>query len=253
MSFISNPNIPESRSGDVSNSTRFDPATPLHRDGKRPFEPRVFGRREFEKKDVYGFLSIKEKRTVEVEGLPRIAVGLELETNSRVASFVERPRFLTAEGKNAELDFWVWHATGYEEFLLLIPDADCVQMPGAAPRPRGADRWSIAARDAGIHIRLVTEHDVRIAGETIAQNLRLLAFAQVAQTLGNRLALRIRVLSLFEMQPRGRIDQIELALAPFEAADVQAVICELICLGALDFDRGQELTRFSVVTRRTDP
>ena len=252
MSFISIHETQQGRRAAVQDIP-IDPAAPLHQAGPRPFGPRVFGRREFEKRDVYGFLSVKEGRPVEVDGLPAIAVALSLECDPRVASYTERPRFLSIGDKNAELDFWVRHASGLEEFLLLAPDADCVQAAGGIPRPREADRWLATARDAGLAIRFVTEYDVRIAGATIAQNNKLLAFAQVAQSLGNRLALRARILAHFNQQSRARIDQIEAALLQFEPADVQAVTCELICLGALDFDRSEELSRHTVIEQRVRP
>ncbi|MEN1925101.1 hypothetical protein [Luteimonas qiangzhengi] len=223
---------------------------PSHQLNSRPFNPRVFKRREFEKKDIYGFLSVKERRIVEVHGLPAIAVALDLECNPLIACYTERPRFLAIGDKNVELHFWVRHVTGAEEYLLLVPDADCVHVAGGTLRPREAERWLATAKDFGLHLRFITEHDVRVAGGAIAQHNRILAFTQVAQTLGNRLALGARVLTLFEKQSRARIDQIEAALVPFDPADVQAVTCELIYFGKLDFDRGEELTRRTVVGRR---
>jgi hypothetical protein len=246
MSFISqmSPGSPAAVSGAI------DPSGSLHQPGPRPFEPRIYGRREFEKRDVYGFLSIKEARPVEVDGLPAIAVALALECDPHIACYTERPRTLPLGDKNTELHFWVRYASGFEQFLLLVPDADCVQTAGGIPRPRETERWQAMARDAGLQLRFVTEHDVRVAGATIAQHNRLLAFAQVAQSLGNRLALRARILASVEQHSRARVDQLEAALIPFDSADVQAVICELICLGILDFDREQELTRRSVIARR---
>ncbi|MBS0212563.1 MAG: hypothetical protein JSR26_05195 [Proteobacteria bacterium] len=228
----------------------FDVAASMHQGGLRPFEPRKFGRREFEKRDVYGYLSVKEGRPVEVEGLPGVAVGLTLEVFPQFCSYVERPRSMIVGDKKVELHFWLRHAAGFEEFILLVPDAQCVQAAGGTLRPREADRLLAAARDAGIALRFVTETDIRTAGATIAQHNRLLAFAQVAQSLDSRLALRSRILEHFDLQPRARIDQVEAALSPCLPADVQAVLCELICLGALDFDRGHELTRHTLIERR---
>ena len=47
---------------------------------------------------------------------------------------------------------------------------------------------------------------------------------------------------------RSRIDQLEAALANFHACDVQAVTCELICLGLVEFDRAVRLGRSTLVS-----
>lgn len=226
---------------------RPDVTTPLHSPTPRPFEPRAFKRREFEASDVYGFDSLKENRPIEVDGLPAVAVALALECNPRIQAFTERPRYLKAGDATVELDFWVRHVTGYEEYLLLVGDGDCIGVSSGAPRPREAERLQSAALTSGINLKFVVETDVREAGVQIAVHNRLLAFAQVAQSLPNRLALRQRVFDFIKSAKRVRIDQLEVAMSPLHSAEVQAVACELVCVGLLDLDREVELTRNSVL------
>jgi hypothetical protein len=227
---------------------RVEVTTPLHRAIPRPFEPRVFKRREFEANDVHGFLSLKESRPVEVAGLAPIAVALALECNPRVAAYTERPRYLRAGEQTVELDFWVRHATGFEEFLLVVGDGQCLGVAAGVPRPRDGERLQAAADAAGINLTFVAETHVRQAGVQVGVHNRLLAFAQVAQGLPNRIALRERIRDHVKALGRSRVDQLEIALAPFEAGDVQAVACELILLGLLEIEHDVELTRHSVLT-----
>jgi len=227
--------------------------TPLHRAASRPFEPRVFKRREFEDRDVHGYLSLKENRPVEVDGVPATAVGLALECNPRVAAYTERPRYLPAGEQTVELDFWVRHTNGLEEFVLIAGDGQCVGVGAGVPRPREAERLQAAADAAGINLVFVAETLVRQAGVQVGVHNRLLAFAQVAQALPYRLALRQRIADHVSAQGRTRIDQLEIALVPFNAGDVQAVACELVCLGLLDIDHDVELTRNSVLTWTSAP
>ena len=63
----------------------------LHRPGPLPFVARQFELREIEGCDVHVFLSLKEARPVEVDGITPIAVARSLECNHKVAAYTACP------------------------------------------------------------------------------------------------------------------------------------------------------------------
>jgi hypothetical protein len=153
--------------------------------------------------------------------------------------------------KTVEIDFWTLTHMGKEEFILLVPDAACRTVAGGTRVPRDAEMIARAAWDAGINMRIITEFDVRVDGQRTLVRNRLLVFTQLAQSLDNNLAIRTRLAMYFKQVGRARIDQVEEALHPLPAPDVHAVICELTCLGILEFDLSYGLTRHTVIEWRT--
>src|SRR3546814_16505017 len=78
-------------------SAFLDADASIHAPGERPFQPRIYKRREFESSDIYGYPSIKEGRVLEFDGFPPFEVALGLETYRRVQdSHSPRPLSQTA-------------------------------------------------------------------------------------------------------------------------------------------------------------
>jgi hypothetical protein len=152
----------------------FELAARLHDGSPRPVQPRTFGRREFERRNVYGFLSIKEGRAIEIDGLTALSVTLSIECDPKIAAYVERPRKLLVFDKNVELDFWVRHRCGREEFPLVVSEAECISNPGGTRSPREAARLIEAVLAASINIRCITEYDVRVeVGRIMVRNVSI--------------------------------------------------------------------------------
>ena len=228
---------------------RIDAATPTFDPTPRPCQGRALTQHQLERLDVYGYESVKERRHIHVVGLHAAAVALSLEFDPKVTAFVERPRTLQVADQEHELHFWVRYRDGREQFLMLVPDAQTVVVPGGMRQARERVRLGDAARSAAISMRLVTEDETLRTGVRTASHLLLLPFVQIAQTLDNRLALRTRIIGVLEQTPRYRIAQLEQALSGYCPADVHAVLAELIYLGAVDMDCAAPISRGSLVWR----
>src|SRR3546814_13647830 len=123
-------------SSDLTLRAFLDADASIHVPGERPFQPRIYKRREFESRDIYGSQSIKEGRVVEVDGLAPIAVALVLETDPRVQAYIERPRILKAGDTQAPTDFLVPYPTGPVACLLLVSAGTRMTWTGGTSPPR---------------------------------------------------------------------------------------------------------------------
>jgi len=219
----------------------------LHNPHPRHFVARPLSASERKRLDIYSFLSCKENRQVDVVGPLQLALRLQLEFDPTVTAVTERPRYLDVGGKQIELSFWWRHHSGREHFALLIPDRDTLPGPGGRRQPRQIDRLRLAAQDAGIALKLVTEDEVRENAHRAELAFQLLPWLQSAAWLKSDLVMRQEVVATLRRYARCTIDQLQQELAMFPSNHVLIVVAELIYLGVVETDAKRRLVRRSFI------
>lgn len=215
-----------------------------------PYEPRTLTKSERRRGDLHVFYSPKLGRRVELIECVRMALALRFEFDPQTLTYVERPRTLEVQGEPIELDFWTREQRGHERYWLIVAINDTVS-PGSPRRNyRRARDMVEAARQAQLCLDFCFEEDLQKDAGALGTWYRLLPYAQTALTLPNREILRERVLREFDTLARASFDQIESSLRGFHAADVRAVVVNLVCDGLLALVDPKHLTRFSLIERR---
>lgn len=213
----------------------------------RPFQPRPLTRPERRDDDLHAFQSPKEKRRIEVIGVPAVGLALLLEFNPNIVAYIERPRVLETSAGRHELAFWIRNKQGHERFLFIVPTSS--SQPGQNGRRihRRTEALLEAAKRAEIQLIFVSEPDLLDQRMRITQALRMLAYVQDVQRLPNRLYLRERVRAHFELSARARFSHVEQSMPEFAASDVRAVVCDLVHQGELTIDPSTSLTMHAIV------
>lgn len=215
-----------------------------------PFSARPLTRSEQRRGDLYTFRSPKLDRPVEVIHRARLAMALELEFDPDVTVWVERPRLLAVNDTEIELCFWRRSVSGREGFHLFVDAATTTQDGTRRVRHHRQARDIIqAANDAGLSLEFVFEAALLERKSELTSWFRLLPYVQTAATLPHLAALERLVEDAFLAQARMSFLQLEQNLGSHAAADVRAVACRLIHLGALQLDLSRPLTRLSVLSK----
>jgi hypothetical protein len=199
--------------------------------------------------DFYTFFSPKLERRVEIIGLPAMCLSLLNEFNCNIDNYVERPRILHARDRRHELTSWIRDRAGRERFLIAMPHDDCTRGAVGRQTHRQAAALLDASSLAQMQLIFVSDSEIIDQRNRISQALRMLPYVQVAHGLPNRPFLRQRVLELFRCHDRAQFSQIEKALVAFNAADVRAVVCDLVHDGWLEIDARSDLDINTLVRR----
>lgn len=224
------------------------------RDGcASPFSARALTRSERRRCDLYIFRSPKLSRRIELIGCVNTALALIIEFDPDVESYVERPRTLSlASGRSIECAFWIRKRNGSERFWMLVSASETINAATPRREHRLAREVIEAAQAAHIAVEFIFEDDVRRQSATLSTWYKLLPYVQTARTLPHREALRRQVLALFDLMQRATVEHLELQLQAFHAADVRAVVFDLVHRGDLKLADSTRLSRFSVIARRDD-
>ncbi|MFC4761755.1 hypothetical protein [Dyella koreensis] len=216
-----------------------------------PFSVRPLTRPERRRGDLYLYRSPKLSRTVELIGCVNTALALTLEFDPRVTAYVERPRKLTlASGTSIELAFWTRERKGRERFWLPVAASDTLHTTTPRREHRQARDIIEAAQIAHIDLEFFFEDDLRRQSAVLSTWYRLLPYVQTARTLPHRESLSQQIMAMFQILEKATVEQIELQLQAFHAADVRAVLFDLMHRGELAMHDPTRLGRFSVLTRR---
>ena len=216
-----------------------------------PFSPRPLTRPERRRGDLYLYRSPKLSRTVELIGCVNTALALTLEFDPGVAAYVERPRKLTlASGTTMELAFWTQERKGRERFWLPVASSDTLHTSTPRREHRHARDIIEAAQVAHIALEFFFEDDLRRQSAVLSTWYRLLPYVQTARTLPHRESLSQQIMAMFQIMEQATVEQIELQLQAFRAADVRAVLFDLMHRGELAMADPTRLGRFSLLTKR---
>jgi hypothetical protein len=199
------------------------------------------------------YRSPKLSRTVELIGCVNTALALTFEFDPRVTAYVERPRKLSlATGATIEFAFWSREQKGRERFWLPVATSDTLAPTTPRREHRQARDIIEAAQTAHIAVEFFFEDDLRRQSATLSTWYRLLPYVQTAHALPHRESLSQQIRALFNIVAQATVEQIELQLQSFHAADVRAVLFDLVHRGELMMADPTRLDRFSIITGRGD-
>jgi hypothetical protein len=217
---------------------------------KLPFSTRSLTRPERRRGDLYIYRSPKLARTVELLGCVNAALALTFEFDPNVTAYVERPRTLKLVTGSVEFAFWTSEHRGRERFWLPVAASDTTQPNTPRREHRQARDIIEAAQAACIAVEFFFEEDLRRQSAVLSTWYRLLPYVQSAHVLPHREALSHQVRAIFNTLAQATIEQMELHLQSFHAADVRAVVFDLVHRGELTMVDPTRLGRFSVIARR---
>ncbi|WP_115494318.1 hypothetical protein [Dyella monticola] len=190
-------------------------------------------------------------RTVELIGCLNTALALTFEFDPNITAYVERPRILAlASGTKMEFAFWTREQKGRERFWLSVAASDTLHTSTPRREHRHTRDVIEAAQAAHIAVEFCFEDNLRRQSAILSTWYRLLPYVQSARILPHRESLRHQVLTMFHIVAQAMVEQIELQLQAFRAADVRAVIFDLVHSGELMMTDPTRLGRFSVIARR---
>lgn len=218
-----------------------------------PHKARELTKKEISALDVRIFKSPKCERTVQVVGVPSFCLALCYEFDSRIALFVERPRFIQVGDESQELSFWTRDTNGKERYVLVVPSVDTEAAPEGRRKHRRAQQLLEAAAKVGLELEFVFEAEfVTRAGE-VATALRLLPHVQISRTLPQRGVLRNAVRKAVAGWPKIRLSELQRSLQDFDPRDVQAIVADLIHEGTLQVDRQAPVSKHMLISTGEAP
>lgn len=202
-------------------------------DPNLPYEPRKLSRGERSRREVFVFFSPRNQRVVTVADVLNAAVALQLEFDSSIQQYIERPRRLQLTPKQQiDVSFWTRSTSGEEKFLLVIPEGGTVGSTTGNVSIRDHIELDAAATRNGIRLHYLSEAKLLSARTMLTIGFELLPLVWEYGRLPTRSLIRNRIRARLANIERVSLSNLVMTL-DFKSASIRAVVAGMIHAGEL--------------------
>lgn len=210
-----------------------DSHTSHHVDPALPYAPRPLSRGKRDRREVFVYYSPRNQRVVTVADAVTFAAALQLEFDSTIALYIERPRRLQISEKFViDVSFLAITRSGEQRFILVLPNGRKTRSTGSvAGLPDTLELDEIAKRN-GIYLSYVTEDHLLSQLPAMGEAFDLLPLVWSSERLANRASLAQQILNILGRVERFRLSDL-IGATSATTHEVRATVAWLIHSGTL--------------------
>lgn len=199
--------------------------------GSSTYQGRKLTQAEIRQSDYRAFHSPLLNATVETKGPAQFATALRLEFDPSVDVYAIRPRKIAVtEDESVEIFAWVRHASGNENYIVLLPDRNS---RNATRLSRFEDRVNRAIAASGLTVAVQRNSQCLERAGDVATLMSLLQWIRLSASVPDAMDVSRAVLSTVDLLRTPSVKEILARTASIGRMSVLSVTAALLHVGEL--------------------
>lgn len=195
------------------------------------YQGRALTHAEIRQSDYRAFHSPLLDSRIETKGPAQLATALRLEFDSSVDCYAIRPRKIAVtDDESVEVFAWVRHASGHENYIVLLPDRNS---KNATRLSRFEDRVNRAIATSGLNVSVQQNSKCLERAGDVATLMCLLQWIRLSGSVPEAMDVSRAVLSTVDLLRTPSIKEVIARTASIARSSVLSVVAALLHAGEL--------------------